>query len=53
MVTTMDGLVERMEKIMGRVEAVVDIAERLMAPVSSAESMVRGLLGIGRRSSAT
>lgn len=49
MVTNMVGVVERMEKIAGRVEAIVDIAEKLMAPVASAESMVRGLLGLGRR----
>jgi ABC-type transporter Mla subunit MlaD len=48
-VTTMVTVVERLERIVGRVENIVDLAEALIAPVTSAESMVRGLLGIGRR----
>jgi hypothetical protein len=48
-VTKMVAVVERIERVVGRVENIVDITERLIAPVASAEAMVRGLLGIGRR----
>ena len=48
-VTKMVAVVERIERVVGRVENIVDVAETLIAPVASAEAMVRGLLGIGRR----